>query len=83
MKTEANVWEKNLTNLPIFSKSYESKETMFYFLYKIIIFLLIKEKYDIRSAYVNFNFLQANVNSHNLGIANDIAYVISAMKTHL
>ena len=58
---------------------------MFYFFYKIIIFRL-KEKDNIRSARVYFNFFHETVNSHNLETANHIAHVIfvfhSAMKTH-
>ena len=60
---------------------------MFYFIYKIIIFRLNKERDDIRRAYVYFSFFYETVNSHNLETANHIAYVIfvlhNAMKTHL
>ena len=59
---------------------------MFSFLYKIIILRRNKEKDDIRSAYVYFNFFHETVNSHNLESANHIAHFIviySAMKTHL
>ena len=59
---------------------------MFYFFYKTI-FCRNKEKDDIRSAYVYFNFIHKAVNSHNLEAANHIAHVIfilhSAIKTHL
>ena len=50
-----------------FSPGYEGTENMFYFFYRIIIFRLNKEKDDIRSAHVFFNFFHETVNSHNLG----------------
>ena len=45
---------------------------MFYFFYKII-FRRKKEKDNIRSAYVYFDFFDETVNSHNLETANHIA----------
>ena len=72
--------------LPMFSPCYEGTENMFYFFYKIIVFRLSKEKYDIRSAWVECHFFHEIVNSYNLKKANHIAHVIfvlhSAMKTH-
>ena len=47
--------------LSSFSPGYEGTENMFYFFYKIIIFRLNKEKDDIRSAYVYFNFFHKTV----------------------
>ena len=59
---------------------------MFYFFYKLI-FRLNKEKDDIRSAYVYFNFFHETVTSHNLEPTNFIATSIFVfyitMKTHL
>ena len=59
----------------------------FYLFQKIIISRLNKKKYDIRNAYVHFNFFHETVNSHNLETANHIAHIIfvfpSAMKTQL
>ena len=48
--------------LPRFSPG---TDNMFYFFYKTI-FRLNKEKDDIRSAYVYFNFIHETINSHNL-----------------
>ena len=60
---------------------------MLYFFYKIIIFRLNKEKDDIRSVYLYFNFFHETVNSHNLETGNYIAHTIfvlhSAMKKRL
>ena len=67
----------------------ECTENMFYLVYKIIIFLLNKEKDVIRSANVYFNFFHETVNSHNLETVNHIVHFIfvrvlqGAMKTHL
>ena len=90
MSTASRVFTDLLSNspkrLPRFSPGCEGTENMFYFFYKIIIFRLNKEKDDIRSAYVYFNFFHETVNSHNLETANHNAHVIfvlhSAMKTH-
>ena len=49
---------------------------MFYLFYKIFIFSVYKEKDDIRSAKVFFNFFHESVNSHYLEPANHIAHVI-------
>ena len=49
---------------------------MFYFFYKIIIFRLNKEKDDIPSVYVYFNFFHKTVNSHNFETVNHIAHVL-------
>ena len=55
--------------------------------HKIITFRLHKEKDDIRSAYVCFNFFHETINSYHLETANHIAPFIfvlhSAVKTHL
>ena len=44
-------------NLPRFSTEYGDTDNMFYFVYKIIIFSVNKEKDDIRSAYCKFSQL--------------------------
>ena len=51
----------------------------------IIIFRPNKEKDNIGSAYLHFNFFHETVNSHNLEIANHIAHVIFVLHgaTHL
>ena len=50
-------------------------------------FIFKKEKGNIRSAFVYFNFFHETVNSHKLETANHIAQVIfvlhCTMKTHL
>ena len=67
-----------------FSPGNEGTDNIFYFFYEIIFFRL-KEKDDMRNAYVYFNFFHDTVNSHNLETANHIARLIfvfhSAMKT--
>ena len=72
---------------PRFPPGYEGTENMFYFFYKINIFRLNKEKDDIRSTYIYFNFFHETVTSHNLETANHIAHAIfvlhSAIKTRL
>ena len=74
------------TNFAEFLPGSEGTENMFYLFYEVI-FHLKKEKDDIRSVYVYFNFFHETVNSHNLETANHIAQVIfllhSAIKTHL
>ena len=73
VKTKANVWENSRAarefwqTLPRFSPGFESTENMFYFFYKMINSRL-KEKDDIRSAYIYFSFFHESVNSHNLEI---------------
>ena len=52
---------------------------MFYFFYKIIIFILNKEKDDIQSAHCKFSQLGDGANH----IARIIFVLYSAMKTHL
>ena len=54
--------------LPRFSPDYEGTENIFYFFYKIIVFRFNKEKNNIRSACVYFNFFHETVTSHNLEI---------------
>ena len=49
-------WEFSQT-LPRFSAGYGGTDKMFYFFYKIIIFVVKKEKDDIRSAYCKFSLL--------------------------
>ena len=60
---------------------------MFYFFYKIIIFLLNKEKDDKRSVYLYFDFFLETVNCRKLETTDHIVHVIfvlhSAMKTRL
>ena len=62
-------------------------ENMFYFFHKIIIFCRNKEKDDVRSAYVYFNFFYETINSHILEAANHITHNIfvlhSVIKIHL
>ena len=65
-----------LTNFAgVFTRLWRPREHV-YFFYKIIIFHLNKEKDDIWSAYVNFNFFHKTINSHNLETANHIANII-------
>ena len=49
--------QESSQTLPRFSPGNEGTDNMLYFFYKIIIFRLIKEKYDIRSRFVNLIFL--------------------------
>ena len=65
---------------PSFLPGYEGTEKMFYFFYKIIS-ILKKEKDDIRSAYVYFNFSHETVNFHVLETANHIAHVIFVLRS--
>ena len=69
----------------MFSPDYEGTENMFYFFYKIMIFRLDKDKDDIWSAYVYFNFFHETLTTWRQ--QNHISHVIfilhSAMKTHL
>ena len=95
LQVNSSRWSRVFTNLlsnspkrsPRSSPGSEGTENMFPFFYKIIIFRLSKEKDNIRSAYVYFNFFHETVNFHNLKTANHITHVIfmlhSAMKTHL
>ena len=72
--------------LPSFYQAVKAQITCFISFYKII-FRRNKEKGDLRSAYVYFNFIHQTVNSPNLEAANHIAHIIfvlhNAMKTHL
>ena len=60
-----------------FSPIYEGKENMFYFFYKIIVWIQFnKEKDDVRRAYASFYIFHKNVNLYKLETANHISHVI-------
>ena len=56
-KPEFSLAREFSQTLPRFSTGYGGTENMFYFFHKIIIFMVNKEKDDIRSAYCEFSQL--------------------------
>ena len=77
---------KILTNFAeFFTRLWKHREHVLFF--SKIIFGLNKEKGDIWSVYVYFNFFHEIVNSHNLETANNIAHVVFVLyisiKTHM
>ena len=74
--------------LPKFSLGYGGTDNTFYFFCKTISFRLNKEKDNVQSIYVYFNFFHETVTSQNMEAANNVAHAIfvllhSAMKTHV
>ena len=66
-----------------FHQAMKARRTCFISFMKLLFSILNKEKYDIRSAYVYFNFFLETVNSHNLETANHIVQLIFVLESDM